>query len=116
MFSLRYCKDIANFGILSTLGMPGYAHLTRYYQPEEKFSVYLQAKNRHHSPCFSGDIANICKLLILGNLANPNDSINLKKTLMFTCMPKIHFIIHFFLEILHFEESCNLIGQQHFGL
>ena len=28
-------------------------------------------------------------------------------------MPKIHFIIHFFLEILHFKESCNLIGWQH---
>ena len=22
---------------------------------------------------------------------------------------------HFFLEILHFKESCNLIGQHHFG-
>ena len=29
-------------------------------------------------------------------------------------MPKINFIIHFFLEILHFKESCNLIGWQHF--
>ena len=30
-----------------------------------------------------------------------NDTINLKKTLMFICMPKINFIIHFFLEILY---------------
>ena len=30
-------------------------------------------------------------------------------------MPKINFIIHFFQEILHFKESCNLIGQQYFG-
>ena len=34
---------------------------------------------------------------------------------MFIYIPKIHFIIHFFLEILHFKESCNLIGWQHFG-
>ena len=30
-------------------------------------------------------------------------------------MQKINFIIHFFLTILHFKESCNLIGRQHFG-
>ena len=44
-----------------------------------------------------------------------NDSINLYKTSIFICMAKINFIIHFFLEILHFKESCNLIGQQDFG-
>ena len=30
-------------------------------------------------------------------------------------MLKINLIIHFFLEILHFKESYNLIGKQHFG-
>ena len=30
-------------------------------------------------------------------------------------MLKINFIIHLFLEMLHFKESWNLIGQQHFG-
>ena len=35
---------------------------------------------------------------------------------MFICMQKIKLIIHFFLTILHFKESCNLIGQQHFDL
>ena len=30
-------------------------------------------------------------------------------------MPKIKFIIHFFLKILHFKESCNLIGWRYFG-
>ena len=29
-------------------------------------------------------------------------------------LPKINFIIHFFLEILQFKESCNLIGWQDF--
>ena len=44
---------------------------------------------------------------------NKNDSINLWKTLMFMYTPKIKFIIHFFLEILHFKEPCNFIGWQH---
>ena len=30
-------------------------------------------------------------------------------------MPKVKFIIHFFLEILHFKELCNFIGWQHLG-
>ena len=30
-------------------------------------------------------------------------------------MPKLKFIIHFFLEILHFKELCNFIGWQHLG-
>ena len=34
---------------------------------------------------------------------------------MFICMPKINFMVLFFLEILHFKKSCNLIGWQHFG-
>ena len=34
---------------------------------------------------------------------------------LFICMQKINFIIPFFLTILHFKESCNLIGWQHFG-
>ena len=36
-------------------------------------------------------------------------------TSMVICMPKINFIIHFFLEILHCKESYKFIGQQHFG-
>ena len=42
------------------------------------------------------------------------DGITLQKTSMFLCMQKINFIIHFFLMILHFKKSCNLIGLQHF--
>ena len=74
---------------------------------------YLHAKKE------IAKIAKICKLHIVGTMgrighAQPNDSTNLLKTLMFICMPKINFIIHFFLEILHFTESCNLIGWKHF--
>ena len=32
---------------------------------------------------------------------------------MFICKPQINLITHFFLEILHFKESCNVIGQKH---
>ena len=42
-----------------------------------------------------------------------NGNINLYNTSMFICMPKINFIINFFLEILHFKESFNFIGIQH---
>ena len=38
-----------------------------------------------------------------------------QKTSTFICIPKINFIIHFFLEILHFKESWYLIGWQHSG-
>ena len=38
---------------------------------------------------------------------------NLYKASIFISMPKIHFIIHFTLEIIHFKESCNLIDQHH---
>ena len=43
---------------------------------------------------------------------NQNDSTNLQKTSMFVCVPNIKFIIHFFLEMLHFKELCNFIDWQ----
>ena len=48
--------------------MPGYVHPKWYYQLAENLRVYLQAKNQLHSPHFFGDIAKICKLVILGTL------------------------------------------------
>ena len=108
----RYFKLV----ILGMLGMPGYTHPNWHYQLVENFHVHLQAKNQLHPPCFSGDIAKICKLLILGTLAMPAKidtqtyTIDFWKTLMFICMPKIKSTIYFFLEILHFKESCNLSG------
>ena len=50
----------------------------------------------------------ICKILFLGT----NDEL---VTSIFICMPKINFIIHFYLDILHFKESFNLISRKHFG-
>ena len=60
----RYCKLM----VLGTLGMPGQANPKRYYKLVENFCAYLQAKNQLHPPCFSGDIAKICRHLILGFL------------------------------------------------
>ena len=64
-FSLRYCKDIATLLFLATSSMPSYTNPKWYYNLKENFCVYKQAKNQLHQPYFSGDIAKICKLLIL---------------------------------------------------
>ena len=113
----RYCKLV----VFGTLGLSDYAHPKWYYQLVENFCVYLQGKKQLYPPCFYGDIAMICKL-ILGSLGMPviftltqSDSITLQKASMFISMQKMSFIIHFFLTILRFKESCNTIGWQHFG-
>ena len=46
--------------------MSGYVHSKRYYQRVENVWVYQEANNQLHLSCFSGDIAEISKLLILG--------------------------------------------------
>ena len=119
MFSLRYCKDIVNWLFFGTLGLSGYLHPKWYYHLVEYFCVYLQAKTQFHPPSFYGDIAKIWKLILVLWACTvtriQNDSIILLKTSMFICMQKINFIILFFLTILHFKESCSLIGRQHFG-
>ena len=43
------------------------------------------------------------------------DSTNLAPLWMSTRMQKINFIHQLFLEVLEFQESWNLIGQEHFG-
>ena len=92
------------------------------YHLVENFCVYLQAKTQLHPSCFNGDIAKICKL-ILGTLGMPGYTHqkwwyhlaeDFDDIYLFICMQKINFIIHFFLMILHFKKSCNLIGLQHF--
>ena len=56
----RYCKYV----ILSTLGIPGYAHSKRYHELVENFHFYLQTKNQLYPLCFSEDSEKLCKLLI----------------------------------------------------
>ena len=77
----RYCKLI----VLGTLAMPGYANPKWYFQLVENFCVYLQAKNQLHTPCFSGDIVKICKLLILGTLGMVKPLPQQKKKIASTC-------------------------------
>ena len=101
----RYCKLF----VLGTFDMSDYTNPKWYYHLVEDFCVYLQAKNQLHSPCFTGDLAKICKLLILGTLGMHRYK-HCPLWCLSACLKHI-FIIYFFLEILHFKESCNLIGQ-----
>ena len=115
MFSLRYCKDIVSWLFLvlwACLAMHTQSHFL------ENVCVYLEAKSQLHHLCFYGNIPKICKL-ILGTLGMPcYTGIMVSPCRRFRCLSackKINFIIHFFLMVLHFKESCNLIGWQHFG-
>ena len=110
----RYCKLV----VFSTLDMPGSANPKWYYHLVGIFCVYLQAKNQLHTHAFMDILQRHASLfwVLWACLVTFTqiDSINLSKTLIFICIQKINFIIHFFLKILQFKESCNLIGWQHF--
>ena len=83
------------------------------------FHAYLHTNNQlHHSLKI---LQRNNKLVNLGNLGMPGHTHqkrwyqlveNLEVYL--NVKNKLH-VIHFFLELLLFKESCNLIGQQHFG-
>ena len=113
----KYCKLI----ILGALGMPGFAHLRKIVSTFVRTFRELLYLKQTFSPMFSW---RYCKDMYINFLLwvlwvcmatqTQNDSINLPKTLVSICMPKINFIIHFFFGILHFKEYCSLIGQQHF--
>ena len=118
MFSLGYCTDIAKllFWVLRvclTTQTKVILSTCRYL-----FSLSVGEKTTSSS-MFFGDIAKICNNFLFCvlwaclALHTQNYTIDLK-TLMFICIVKIHFIIHFLLVILHFKESCNLICWQHF--
>ena len=121
MLSLRYYKDIVNllFWVL-------WACLAVQTQRDtitfRKLSFLLGGKkstspNPHTFLQILQRYANYSFRVLSACLVahTQNDSTNLKKIWMFICMPKIYFIFLFFLEILHFQECCNLIGWQHFG-
>ena len=119
MFSLRYCRYIVNWLFLvlwtclathiqsDTIGL----YETFVFICRQKFNLihhaFVQILQRY---------ANLFWALwaCLFPLTQ-NDSIILWKTSIFICMQNMNCIIHFFLVILHFKESCNLIGWQHFG-
>ena len=62
MLSLRYSKDIAN--LLFWVRWACLATTKVILSFEENFCVYLQVKNRFHSPFISGVTAKICKLIL----------------------------------------------------
>ena len=109
----RYCK----VNVLDTLDMPDYAHPKWYYESVETFRVYLPAKNQFHA--FLEILERYANLFgvhwACPVIRNQSDNIKLQKTLVFIYLPKIKFIIHFFLDILHFKEPLNFIGWQHLG-
>ena len=111
--SLLFC-DIAKklqTCSLGNLNMPGYDKQKRYYELVENSFIFMQIK--FIPPLFLEILQRYCKLVILGTLGSPtkNKSTQLLETLMFICK-KINLITKFFLQILHFNESCNLIGQE----
>ena len=106
----RYCK-LSFFG---TLGLSGYVHPKWYYYLVKNFFVYLQAKINFIPHAFMEILqryANLFWVLWAWLITlTQNDSITLMKTSMFISLQKIIFIMHFFLTILHFKKSCNMIG------
>ena len=61
-----------------------------------------------------------CKLVIFGTLGmpgytHPKRYYQVVENVCVYLQAKTNFIIYFFFEILHFKDSFNLIGQQHFG-
>ena len=110
-----YCKPV----ILGSYCVPGYTLPNRYYQLAESHCIYQKAKNQLHPHVLLKILQRyvnflFCLLWACLPMHTQNDSINLQNTSMFICKPKINFIIPFLLEILHFKESYNLIGQ-HFA-
>ena len=103
--------------------MSGYTNpkCKKYYQLAQNFSVHLQTKNQLQPPCFSGDIAKICTLLILSTLGMPGCK---HPKWCYQLVEDFHVYLHaknklhhslFFFEILHFKQSYNFIGWHHFG-
>ena len=108
---LRYCKDIVNlwFWVL-------WVCLAMHTQNDTiNFHDYLHAKNQLYLPCSFEDIAKICKHLTLGTLGMPSYThpkwyYQLGDNFDVYLFSKNTIITHFFLKIVHFNESCNLIS------
>lgn len=86
--------------------------LKRQYQIAENFSflkyLFLEILQRYY------------RLVILGTLCMLGHTHQKRKQQLLGnsdvySKPKINLISQFFLDILNFKESCNLIDQEHFG-
>ena len=91
--------------ILGNWCVPGHTHLKWCYYFEEIFNICQQAKNQLPSFTFSLKYCN-------DNQKKTSRRLECMETSCgrLQCIQKINFIIHFFLKILHFKESFNLIG------
>ena len=112
---LRYCKDTANCY---------FANFENAWLPSSKIKesvcrkllcLYACNKSTSSLTCFITHWNS--KLNILGNSSMPrstlNDSINLKKSLMFICKQKTNFILSIFLEILQRYCKFVILGTLH---
>ena len=76
-------------------------------------NIIVSTQSNLFNLCFVTPISNkkTYKLVILGNLGMPrhslNDSINLKKCLMFICKQKTNFVLSIFFEIL--QRHCKFV-------
>ena len=88
--------------ILGNLGMAGHTHLKWYYQLEEIFDVYLQAKNQLYSSRFPWDIPMILQTCYFGYFGQAwlHTPKMIVSSLFFICRRKSHFIPHVFLAIM----------------
>ena len=85
----RHCK----LAILGTFGVLDHPHQKSYYQFVGNFRAYLHPKIQLHYSLLSYDIAKNSELIrfnlvMSGHTHTQNDSINLKKPLMFICRKK----------------------------
>ena len=118
--SLRICKDIADL-----LFWEFWAWLAMHTQKDtiklkKIFLFIVKQKIKILTHVFQGDIAKICKLLILGTLGMPAYA---HPKWYYQIVENFDVYLHAIntlhhslcLEILNFKEPCNLIGWQHFG-
>ena len=111
---LRYFKDFEN--VLVWVFSPWLTILIENWKDQlvGKFEFYLHINNLLY---ISLDIAKLLQTCYFSYFENawPQAPKTTLSTLMFIYVEKIKLFPRFFLEILHFKESCNLIGQEHFG-
>ena len=112
----RYCKNVTNllFWVLWA-----YLAMTSNFRLQKTLMFIFMQKIifiTHLFLKYYKDIAKLLFLVLWACLATPTISdTTLLEALMFLRKQKINLIPQGFLEILHFKESCNLIGQEHFG-
>ena len=108
-------KDIAE--ILQNCYFRYFSHAWS-WQPKMVVLTYRKPWYQLHRFLLSWDIANMLQIYFGYFLyvwsCLPKTIVSICRNLGCFCMQKINLIPHFFPKILHFKDSCNLIGQKHF--